>query len=216
MSLVCNRYSKRIGNEVGWADMILETKIDEIIPGIIPEYKEGIKNLNTQAKQANYKKSIIYILSLFESFMQDFISEIEGFSDKEININELLNQDKKTWQSYCQKLDIPISTSTSFMNIRYSLFILKTRYKITYPLDLTNLVLELGSLRNCIVHHNGDLLHKDKGGKFLFKETLKETIIFLNMNQNKDNICEFITFDYVSKVTFDLQKFINICGNYKK
>lgn len=214
LSLVCNKYAKRIGNEVGWSDMLLEDKLDEVIPNIKEEYRDAITNLNIQAKQGSYKKSIIYLLSLFESFMQDFILEKENNSTKEIKIKELLIDDIKEWKLYCDTEDSAISTSTSFMNIRYSLFILKRRYEIEYPTELTNLVFELGSLRNCIVHHNGNISHIDKGGKCLFRDTLEKTIDFLKMNKNENNICEFITYDYVNKVTFDLQKFIERCGNF--
>ena len=210
LSLICKEYAERIGNEVGWGDMILESKLDEVIPNIKEEYRDAIKDLNTQAKQASYKKSIIYLLSLFESFMHEFILEKEN--DLDINIKQLLSEDEKKWKTDCDSLNLEISKSTSFMNMRYSLFILKNRYGIEYPQDLTNLVLELGSLRNCIVHHNGNISHTDKGGKCSFKDTLKETIDFLKMPENKDNICKFITYDYINKVTFDLQKFIERCG----
>ncbi|MGL5479687.1 MAG: hypothetical protein ACRDCB_11655, partial [Clostridium sp.] len=96
---------------------------------------------------------------------------------------------------------------------RFSIYVLKRRYGISYPKGLSNLILELGSLRNCIVHHNGNLLLKDKGGKYLFKDTLVETIRFLNI-KNEDNICDFINYEYIKKVTFELQSFIELCGRY--
>lgn len=212
LSLSCKKYSTRIGNEVGWSDMILEAKLDEVIPNITEEYKQGIIELNKQAKQGSYKKSIIYLLSIFESFMKDFILEKEK-KGEEKDIENLLSNNKKIWENYCKGCNSAINMSTSFMNIRYSVFILENRYGIKYSQDLTNLVLELGSLRNCIVHHNGNISHTDKGGKCSFKDTLKETISFLKMNKNDDNICDFITYEYVKKVTFDLQKIIIECEN---
>lgn len=213
MVSVCRKYSRRIGNEVGLPDMLLENKIDEMIERNTLKNEESIRILNMQAKQANYKKSIIYLMSLFESFMQDYISEIEGFSNKKIDINKFLDEEKRKWQSYSRNLNEPISTSTSFMNVRFSIYVLRRRYGISYPKGLSNLILELGSLRNCIVHHNGNLLLKDKGGKYLFKDTLVETIRFLNI-KNEDNICEFINYEYIKKVTFELQSFIELCGRY--
>ncbi|MGL6184411.1 MAG: hypothetical protein ACRC1T_03415 [Clostridium chrysemydis] len=213
MVSVCRKYSRRIGNEVGLPDMLLENKIDEMIERDTLKNEESIRILNIQAKQANYKKSIIYLMSLFESFMQDYISEIEGFSNKKIDINKFLDEEKRKWQSYSRSLNEPISTSTSFMNVRFSIYVLKRRYGISYPKGLSNLILELGSLRNCIVHHNGNLLLKDKGGKYLFKDTLLETIRFLNI-KNEDNICDFINYEYIKKVTFELQSFIELCGRY--
>ena len=217
MLKVCEEYSRRIGNEIGWADYNLEYKLNEVLENIKPEFKEGINNLNKEAKQANYKKSIIYLLSLFEAFMYDFISEKEKLDDESVNTRgfwkNYLAEDKVDWENYNKNLNIPISNSASLMNIRYSLFILKKRYNISYPSDLTNLVFELGSLRNCIVHHTGNILIKDVGNKYLFKDTLKETIKFLNMDLNVNNISDFITFDYIQKITFDLQKFIIYCDD---
>ena len=213
LSLSCKEYSKRIGNEVAWGDMLLEAKLDEIISNFTEEYKQGIIELNKQAKQGSYKKSIIYLLSIFEAFMKDFILEIEK-KEEEKDIENILSTNKKNWANYCKGCNSSINKSTSFMNIRYSLFILENRYGIKYLQDLTNLVLELGSLRNCIVHHDGNISHTDKGGECSFKDTLKETISFLKMNKNDDNICDFITYEYVKKVTFDLQKIIIECESY--
>ncbi|MGL5477558.1 MAG: hypothetical protein ACRDCB_00715, partial [Clostridium sp.] len=128
MVSVCRKYSRRIGNEVGLPDMLLENKIDEMIERDTLKNEESIRILNIQAKQANYKKSIIYLMSLFESFMQDYISEIEGFSNKKIDINKFLDEEKRKWQSYSRSLNEPISTSTSFMNVRFSIYVLKRRY----------------------------------------------------------------------------------------
>ncbi len=215
MSVVCKEYAKRVGNEVGWADFNLEYKLDEMLKCTKPEFEKMVNKLNKETKQANYKRSIIYLLSLFEAFMYDFISEKEKLSDKDTNIRgfwkKYLEKYKIDWESYYKNSNIPMCNSASLMNIRYSLFILDKRYKILYPVSLTNLVLELGSLRNCIVHHNGKVSIKDRGNEYSFRETLEETIKFLNMDSKKDNIGEFITYEYIKKITFDLQKFIEHC-----
>ena len=36
---VCEEYSRRIGNEIGWADYNLEYKLNEVLENIKPEFK---------------------------------------------------------------------------------------------------------------------------------------------------------------------------------
>ena len=73
------------------------------------------------------------------------------------------------------------------------------------------MVPELGSLRNCLVHHEGNLLSKDKGGQ-LFKDTLTETLRFLDLNEMNNQIISLNENDFVNKVIFDLQDFVALAG----
>ena len=94
------------------------------------------------------------------------------------------------------------------MNIRFSLFILKEKYSIEYPNDEIILQLfELGSLRNCLVHYDGELSHYDKGG-FYFEETLSNTLESLNLNKNLNKIIS-INEKYLNNMIFGLKQFIS-------
>lgn len=101
---------------------------------------------------------IVYLVNLFESFIQDYIGFKDNLTDKEMNEKDFWKQYHRQliskWDNeYNSKSDI-YSNSTSFMNIRFSLFILKEKYKLDYPSYLTRVIPELGSLRNCLVHYD--------------------------------------------------------------
>ena len=218
-SVVCESYSRRIGNEVGWLEEIVQEGIKSIQSRTIssnPASVFGIPTLSKQAEFSSHKMQLVYLVNLFEAFMHDFIREKDGKTESEANGKEFwqkhLKIERQLWQTYCKDYGKPINISESFMNIRYSLFIIENKYKIKYPSYLSPLVSELGSLRNCLVHHDGDLSHQDKGGSF--KDTLSETINFLEIDSNCNRITEINKNGYLSKVTFDLATFIELCGGF--
>lgn len=219
-SVTCANYSKRIGNEVGWLEQIVQEGIKAFESRIIPSDPVsvfGVIRLNKQAEHSAHRMQIVYLVNLFESFMHDFIGEKDGLSESQMNEKRFwetyLETERKMWDEYCTNHNEPINTSKSFMNIRYSVFVIEERYKIKYPSYLSPLVLELGSLRNCLVHYDGELLHQDKGGKY-FKDTLSKTIDFLKVDPNSNRITEINRNGYLGKVTFDLATFIELCGGF--
>lgn len=215
---ICSKYAQRIGNEVGWLENIIQAGIKVMNGGIIktnPLSVAGVPWINLQAERSAHKMQIVYLVNLFESFMQDFIAEKDGLTETDINVKDFwknyLSVERTAWDSYCRSLTYPVNTSNSFMNIRYSLFVIEARYSIKYPAYLTPVMKELGSLRNCLVHYDGELLHQDKGGKN-FKDTLSETTSFLELDSTIDKITDIDKNGYLAKVTFDLQTFVELCG----
>jgi len=212
---ICDNYAQRIGNEVGWVEQIIKDGIISINNRATPQGKVPLLYLNSQAYHSVNRMQIVYLVNLFESFMQDFIGVKEGLNDTDMSEKDFwknyLSEIRSNWDSYCQVETKAINTSTSFMNLRYSLFVLKQKYSIKYPTYLTPIVFELGSLRNCLVHYDGELLHKDKGGH-RFKETLYGTLRFLELDDSVEKLVILNKNDYINKVTFDLQTFIELCG----
>jgi len=96
------------------------------------------------------------------------------------------------------------------MNIRFSLFILKEKYAIEFPSFFSQCIPELGSLRNCIVHHDGNLLKSDSGG-VSFRESLKNTLIHLGLSPDTKKLVDLSKNKFTDAVVFDLQNFIELC-----
>lgn len=213
-SPVCDRYSTRIRNEIGWLSEVIKAGVNAISKDIMGAFFTG---LNNQAQSASSKMQIVYLVNLFESFMHDFIAEKDGLSESETNkknfFTEYLKSERELWNDYCNKEDKAINTSTSFMNLRYSLFVINERYNIKYPSYLTSLVFELGSLRNCLVHYNGELFHEDKGGKY-FIETLEKSLKHLEIDEKSKTIIGIKKSDkyFITLITQNLAEFIELCG----
>ena len=205
----------RIGNEVGWMTQLIATGDVSMMKRAVTPHEDKMHTLNNQAVRASYKMQIIYLVNLFESFMQDYIAVRDNLDELQMSkkgfLSEYLNPMIKKWDDYCQKNDEAINPSTSFMNINFSLFILKEKYNLNFPSYLAPTIRELGSLRNCLVHHDGDLNHVDKGG-FLFRETLVLTLNFLAVTEAESYLKDLNHNNFIDKVTFDLQTFIELCG----
>lgn len=145
-SEICDTYARRVGNEVGWSGEVTTAGIKTLTARAAPRYKMSMKLLNEQAGDAICRMRVVYLVNLFEYFMQDFIqvkdclekneTDIRGFWDKH------LSEINGSWNLLCDSNTQPINKSTSFMNIRYSLFVLENKYEIKYPSSLTPLVPE--------------------------------------------------------------------------
>lgn len=212
---ICRHYAQRVGNEVGWVVQLINDGIFSMQNRATPIGKSILPDLNRQALMAINHMQIVYLVNVFESFMQDFIVAKDGLSDADVSkdkfwVTHLCNV-RDEWDSYCQSQVKPLNTSNSFMNLQYSLFTLETKYNIRYPSYLTPAVAELGSVRNCLVHHNGDLLRKDRGG-YLFKDTLCITLKLINVDKSTNSLNIIDKNDYMNKVIYDLQTFIELCG----
>ena len=208
-------YTKRIGNDVGWMTQLIERGNAYMIKSTVPKYVHHMLSLNNQAIRASYKMQIVYLVNLFESFIQDYIKFKDDLTESEMNKKDFWKQYLGTvisnWDTYCKIKNEDYNNSTSFMNIRFSLFILKDKYNLDFPCYLTPVIPELGSLRNCLVHYDGDITRMDKGGP-LFKDTLRETLKLLQVNNNENRLENLNVNDFINKVTFDLQTFIDLCG----
>jgi hypothetical protein len=208
-------YAKRIGNDVGWMTQLLERGNASMLKSANPKYTQLMHSLNNQAIRASYKMQIVYLVNLIESFIQDYIGFKDDLTESEMNKKgfweQYLRAVKRNWDTYCKSKNEAINNSTSFMNIRFSLFILKDKYNLDFPSYLTPAIPELGSLRNCLVHYDGDLTRMDKGGN-VFRATLIETLKLLELNGNENRLEHLNINNFIDKVTFDLQTFIDLCG----
>lgn len=211
---LCDNYAQRIGNDVGWMTQLVKNGYYSLMNSATPEGIPVMLSLNTQALHASQKMQIVYLVNLFESFVQDFIAIKDNISEGDMNSNDFwkpyLREIIRKWDIYCSRT-LLFNKSTSFMNIRFSLFVLKEKYGIDLPTYLVPVIPELGSLRNCLVHYDGNLTKLDKGGK-TFKETLSETLKFIHHPENVLCLRNLNTNDFINKVTFDLQKFVELCG----
>lgn len=211
-SSVCEVYSRRIGNEVGWLSNVVNSGTDKINISSTPLGKLFLGALNNQAKFASCKMQIVYLVDLFDAFMQDYIEARDNVEMVAINRPNFFRDHLKSldtaWSTFCSQ-NHPLNQSKSFMNITYSLFVIENKYGIKYPSYLSPLVLELGSMRNCLVHYDGELSHNDKGGD-PFRKTLNRTLKYINFSGDKIN--DININNYINKVIFDLQTFVDLCG----
>lgn len=215
LDILCQKYAMRVGNEIGWMSKVIKHGYDYLNHSANSTYKKQMLSLNNQALLASQKMQIVYLVNLFESFMQDYITIKGGLSEMDLNQNDFrgthLNSEISKWNQAYKTNKEAYSNSTSFMNIRFSLFVLNEKYGLSYPSYLSNTIPELGSLRNCLVHCDGDITSKDKGGH-TFRETLVETLKYLEIGKREVKLISLDKNDFINKVVFDFQTFIELCG----
>jgi hypothetical protein len=205
-------YSRRIGNEVGFLSHIIEKGCENVIQNSTQSGKIILADMNIQVNKAAARMQIVYLVNLFESFMEDFIISKDKIHHKQLHgknfWSQYLSDDNKEWARYAREKEIP--DSTSFMNMKYSLYILEKKYGIEFPSYFTPCISELGSLRNCLVHHDGNITKTDRGG-IPFSKSLENTLHILGVDSNSTYLCELNKNKFLNKVIFDLQKFVGFC-----
>jgi hypothetical protein len=95
------------------------------------------------------KMRFIYLTSLLEAFMKEYISQRSSIPMDEIK--KVLNQYNSDWdRNHSGK------GSKSLLNINYSLYVLHEEYGIIFNQnDFNEITYEIGAIRNVIVHHEG-------------------------------------------------------------
>lgn len=211
---VCLKYAQKVGNEVGWLEEIILAGMKSIKPAG-PSMEPLLKDMHYQAYYAALNMQIVYLVNIFDFFVQDYIKTKDCLSEEDLQIRgfwlDYLSPIIRSWDSYCQSTTDAVNTSRSFMNLSFSFYVLERKYGVCCQSDKKHLLSELGSLRNCLVHHSGELCHKDKGGN-TFRYTLARTLEHLEIGDEIERITDLRKNKYVSKVTFGLQDFIYSCA----
>jgi len=91
----------------------------------------------------------IYLMSLMEAFFKEYIAEREGV-DIDV-ISSATNTEKSNWDKQKQGF-------SSFYNLKFVNFLTNSKYGIDFSIEVKLETMEMGALRNCIVHHDGKLI----------------------------------------------------------
>ncbi len=189
MDKICLEYERRIGTEVLWVSEL--TKNGSDVLGHLNKNNPSMNYLNEIAIQTISKMQITYVVNIFESFVQGFICQKDNLDKYQTSENKFwdthLKETQSEWDNYCNNSEEELSSSKSFMNVRYSLFVLEKKYGLQTN-NLPKTLLELGSVRNCIVHHNSDLSKLDKGGKSMFRKTIYHTLKLLGIRETENQL----------------------------
>lgn len=214
---LCDRFTARIGNEAGLVNWIFDIGCKQAISGITAYHIPVLQTIG-QAQRSLAQMRIICLVDLFDAFMTQFICAKEHINLSEINrYNTLQSKQLKglcdLWIKEAKKRKA--NKSTSFMNLQFSLFILEQKYQIRIPDNYyPKLILELGSLRRCLVHCDGRLDSTDIGN-LSFKHTLQNTLGFLYPDlQAMPEEININNKEYLDVVITHTQYFISYCGGH--
>lgn len=210
MSEACNKFDRMIGNEIHYWDFLnekliemlkytpLNPKINKIIglPDNI-QFNMTFDPMTQQTLNAFPKMRFIYLTTLFDGFIKEYIAERQGieYVPGTTNLKELYFKTKNTeWKN--KKCG-----SDSFYNLRYVQYILKYLYDIDFEGLMNKVTMEIGDVRNCIVHNNGFIPQS-------YMVNVKDTINYLKIKEsNAINISNELLDIYI----IDLRKIIDKC-----
>jgi len=94
----------------------------------------------------------IYLLSMLEGLFKDYICERENIRIEQVKSH--IANETSTWSR------ISNNDSTSFYHIPYAIYVFKEKYQIEISSNVHPATLEMGILRNCIVHHDGKIANQ--------------------------------------------------------
>lgn len=188
-SKTCKKYLQRINNEIAageyMQDHILKDSLK--LQKITSEGKKaiGVKeavdltiyDVTKGAYEILPGIRFIYLSSMMEAFIKEYIAERDSIS---------LDQVKSSLSTESSQWDRNGGGSKSFYNLPFVFFVTKQKYSIDPSSSLKPVTLELGVLRNCIVHNSGELIDQYS------IDNLPNTITFLN---NKSCIGEVLKVD---------------------
>lgn len=177
-SVACNKYERLINDEVANAEFHLDHVLikglkDKFITvegkklmGLPENINFSMYDISKASLDAMPKMRFIYLMSLFEAFVKEYIAERSA-----INMDEIKNY-TKTIQSEWDKTE---RSGTSLYNLKYVNFLFDRLYGIIINngLNDSQVTVEAGILRNCIVHHNGEITNQ-----FFFDELIHTIDLF--------------------------------------
>lgn len=163
-SEICHYYKRRINDEIAAGEfsadhaLINSLKNSYVTPagkkfmGVPENAPLTMYDVQKKAIDVLPRIRFIYLLSMLEGFFKDYICERENISIDQVK-SHVANQ-TSTWSRNSN------NDSTSFYHIPYALYIIKEKYNIDISSNIHPATLEMGILRNCIVHHDGKIVNQ--------------------------------------------------------
>ncbi len=157
----CRKFERQINNEIAAGQHHDHLLIEELRRQYITPAAKRTLQIPANAPCTLYdlvkdcvnvlpKLRCIYLLSLLEAFVKEYIAEREGISLDDVPGR--LRPQKLKWQKQSHGLH----ASTSLLNTRYLGFVLSDRYGLSFTAaPIGPCFWEAGLVRNCLVHHNG-------------------------------------------------------------
>ncbi|MEA3288969.1 MAG: hypothetical protein U9Q04_02210 [Campylobacterota bacterium] len=155
----CQKYIKRIQNEISKSIYITDRKISEYFKSnklpleLQEEFGETEYDFIKETIEIMPRLRFIYLVTLFEAFMKEYMKDLE--IDKKPLVQKW---DLKNKQKDKKELEY-INTSSSLLNTQFSKFIIENSTKA--KIDNFGFFQELGTLRNCIIHHDGVIIKEE-------------------------------------------------------
>jgi hypothetical protein len=200
-SVICNIYERRINNEIAAGEFSADHYLVNALKnnfvtaegkaslGIPTDYPLSMYEVHKKTVDILQKIRFIYLLSLLEAFFQEYICERDGVIL--IDLKASLSNETSLWSIQSNK------DSSSFYHLPYVAFLLKTKYQIDLSSSIEKVIFEMGLLRNCIVHHDGEIISS------YFLNGLVETANFKGIVFSLNNsvlICKKLMAKYIEQV----------------
>ncbi|QYY44769.1 hypothetical protein ACKE5C_19180 (plasmid) [Aneurinibacillus thermoaerophilus] len=207
---ICHKYERLINNELAAALQFHDQALEDGLKTRWHFTEEGRKHAGLGPNDTLYdfiyqsidvlpRMRFIYLMSLFEAFLKDYIC-IRSAVDKSA---EILNQ----YKSYWNKNLSATHGSNSLLNPRYVNYVFKEEYGLELLTGINDITLEIGDLRNIIAHHEGRIPDKDNN---YFLGQLERTLNYLELPHQigvKVTITNEMMWIYIN----DMRKIIGRC-----
>ena len=173
-SVTCHKFERLINDEIAAGQGLHDhrlvkdlqqyeiTEDAKMFFGVPVDAPMTLYDLTKASVDVLSKLRFIYLLSLLEALGKEYIAARDGVSADEVSRH--LSNEKSTWQ---EKEPPGPRHSTSLYNSAFLAFVLTARYSVKFGSDISPCFWEIGPLRNCVVHHQGEIVNEG------FRENLK-------------------------------------------
>lgn len=207
---VCYKFERKINNEIAAA---MQFSFDNMVAAALDSFiklnEAGQKVFNGSVSQTlkpailvMEKMRFIYMCSIFEAFVKEYISYKSNVDIGEVK-EKVLNKYNKEWKIYT---DLHQTGTNSLLNLYYVNYIFENEYNFSFINEINDISKEIGILRNVLVHDDGIVQ-----GKFIV--LLHETLSYLDLLEHDEvriEPNEKMMWIYVN----DIRKIISICDEH--
>lgn len=207
-SPICHKYERRLNDEIATGEFLHDPMLEmalknslihpdfKIAKGIPTSLPLNLHDVTGGAMRFLHQIRFIYLCSLMlEGFVKNYIEERSVTTA--ITFDDVIRSTKSSFNKANEK--------ASLYNVKYTVALLKNLYKIDIAaIGLSKIFIELGPLRNCIVHDGGII--PDSRHLTL----LSETIAFLKITPAIGEKIE-ISKEMMAQLIEDFRTFLRTC-----
>lgn len=191
---VCDKFERLVNDEIAFGEYMLDWRIEDGLKNskYIGDFGEVIAtqygitgraatlwDTDQRGVKALKKMRFIYLTSQLEAFFKEYISHQLGIDIDDYK-KTCLNPESMEWN----RMNEGKKSSTSLLNLHFVGYLFKNRFGIDFSQILNPVTVEMGQLRDCIVHDFGKIKNLE------YVNFLQNTSSFLNMNLQIGSVVE--------------------------
>ncbi|WP_243557698.1 hypothetical protein [Priestia megaterium] len=194
-SPICSKFERLLNDEIAFGEYMLDFRIEDGLKKstYIGDFAEKIAirhnitdrpvtvwDTDQEGIKALKKMRFIYLTSQLEAFFKEYISHHLRIDIEHYNNQTSVEPESREWG----RIHTGKKASKSLLNLHFTGYLFKNRFDIDFPQILHPATMEMGQLRNCVVHDLGKIKSLEYVG------LLQNTSAFLGLDLEVGSVVE--------------------------